>query len=77
MGLQTTPQRSWMRWMRWFSVRRKKAYTGIDFADYGTAFGLDLSMTPDPEPINPARHSTHSSAAAPIKAVQKTRPAIG
>ncbi|MEX8520541.1 MAG: hypothetical protein AB3X44_18695 [Leptothrix sp. (in: b-proteobacteria)] len=71
MGLQKTPQRSWTRWMRWFSVRRKKANTSIDFADYGTAFGLDLSMTPDPEPV------AQSSAVAKIKTAHKTRPAIG
>lgn len=55
--------------MRWFSLRRTRPYADhCDFADYGTAFGLDMSMAEAPQtgtalnlsvpPIVPAQAGT-------------------
>ncbi len=51
--------RAWMAWTRWFK-RKDTVKTAAgrkrrvpDFADYGTAFGLDMSMTPDTPPLRP------------------------
>ncbi|MDP4302862.1 hypothetical protein [Leptothrix discophora] len=48
---------AWMAWTRWF--KRKGSVTTAsgrkrrvpDFADYGTAFGLDMSLTPEVPPV--------------------------
>jgi len=33
----------WTKWLRWWRRAPRRAATD-DFADYGTAFGLDLSL---------------------------------
>ena len=53
----TTARRSlpsWLSWSSWFSNRSLRAaqrQKSRDFADYGTAFGLDMSKTPDLPPL--------------------------
>ncbi|WP_294001434.1 hypothetical protein [Sphaerotilus sp.] len=40
---------SWFHWSTWFAGRTQRAAAqqkAADFADYGTAFGLDLSLDP-------------------------------
>ncbi len=40
---------SWFHWSTWFAGRSQRAAArrkAEDFADYGTAFGLDMSMDP-------------------------------
>jgi hypothetical protein len=64
--------RAWMAWTNWFK-RKETVKTAAgrkrrvpDFADYGTAFGLDLSMTPEaqlPRTASPVE-------APPVAAVQ-------
>lgn len=56
---------SWARWLDLFRrpARRRSARRTPDFADYGTAFGLDLSLSnpatrpsePLPTPVNKNR----------------------
>ena len=59
---------SWFPWTTWFSDRsRRKAERrkAEDFADYGTAFGLDLSLDPKAEPADrPATQPTPTKAPA-------------
>jgi hypothetical protein len=65
-----------MAWTNWF--KRKETVTTAagrkrrvpDFADYGTAFGLDLSMTPDPLPTRAEAVAAPSTAvpAVPVPA---------
>ncbi|WP_130482963.1 hypothetical protein [Sphaerotilus mobilis] len=65
-----------MAWTRWF--KRKETVTTAagrkrrvpDFADYGTAFGLDLSMTPETPPLRPT-----AAEAPPPKAIVPAVPA--
>lgn len=62
---------SWFPWTHWFSDRsRRKAERrkAEDFADYGTAFGLDLSM--DPKGESPDRPSAQPT---PVKAPTSKR----
>lgn len=67
---------AWMTWTNWFK-RRKTVTTAAgrkrrvpDFADYGTAFGLDLSMTPEVPPTRavPATDTAAVQAAVPVPA---------
>lgn len=44
MSAATTTQRL----MRWMPVWRRRAAPQPDFADLGTAFGLDLATLPEP-----------------------------
>lgn len=57
---------SWFHWTTWFSDRsRRKAERrkAEDFADYGTAFGLDLSMDPTAKPSDrPSAQPTPTKA---------------
>jgi hypothetical protein len=60
--------RAWMVWTRWFK-RKDTVRTAAgrkrrvpDFADYGTAFGLDMSMTPE---VPPPR-SAQAEGASPV-----------
>jgi hypothetical protein len=59
---------SWFHWTTWFSGRSKRAaarHKADDFADYGTAFGLDLSMDPQGTPsARPAAQPTPTKAPA-------------
>lgn len=62
-----TGRHYWAKWLRWWR-RTPQRRTPNDFADYGTAFGLDLSleherrqqaMTPtstEPSPSPPQGH---------------------
>lgn len=43
------------RWMQ--RLRHRVPASQPDFADYGTAYGLDLSMQPDAVAPTPARHA--------------------
>jgi hypothetical protein len=55
---------SWFHWSTWFAGRSRRAAArrkAEDFADYGTAFGLDMSM-------DPQRESTARPAAQPAPA---------
>ncbi|MEY4753971.1 MAG: hypothetical protein RJA44_1646 [Pseudomonadota bacterium] len=47
--------------MHWFSRRRRAAHHGHDFADYGTAFGLDMSL--EAQLVTPATPDTSKTAA--------------
>lgn len=38
-----TKRNYWPQWLRWWRRAPRRAATD-DFADYGTAFGLDLSL---------------------------------
>jgi len=63
--------RSWFQWSTWFAGRSRRAAArrkAEDFADYGTAFGLDMSM--DPQSESSARPATHP---APAKAPSTRR----
>jgi len=43
---------------RWMQRLRHRAPASLpDFADYGTAFGLELSLQPDAATPAPARHA--------------------
>lgn len=58
----------WTRWFHWTGLfaRRDEARAGRrahDFADLGTAFGLDMSLSSPPEAA-PASQDTASGAAA-------------
>ena len=61
---------SWFHWSTWFGDRaqreaeRRKA---DDFADYGTAFGLDLSMDPQPSASAPRPATQPTPAKAPTE----------
>ena len=67
----TTARRSlpsWLSWSSWFSNRSLRAaqrQKSRDFADYGTAFGLDMSMEP-PKDIAP-RNDTDTTPSRPRK----------
>ena len=83
----TPSHRSWANWIGRIGLRRSPAPGTPDFADYGTAFGLDMSMSacatlPETlvavEPPAAASHSnstTTGSANPPL--VPTTRPALG
>lgn len=62
---------SWFHWSTWFAGRASQAAArrkANDFADYGTAFGLDLSMDTQQNP------STRPAAQAePAKAPGQKR----
>ncbi|MGY0193499.1 hypothetical protein ACWA7J_00335 [Leptothrix sp. BB-4] len=60
-----------MAWTQWFK-RKETVRTAAgrkrrvpDFADYGTAFGLDLSMTPEPQPTLAKTVDAPTAAAVP------------
>ncbi len=68
--------RAWMAWTQWFK-RKDTVKTAAgrkrrvpDFADYGTAFGLDMSMTPETPPLRPV------VVDLPVKAVVAAVPAV-
>ncbi len=43
-----TTRNAWANLIRWFGgPRRRSVARRQDFADHGTAFGLDLSLAPD------------------------------
>lgn len=52
-------RRKWANWFRWLTMRPRTTARrrSLDFADHGTAFGLDLSLTP------PVTHEKKSTAA--------------
>lgn len=59
---------SWFRWPTWFAARSRRAAErrkAEDFADYGTAFGLDLSM--DPKTDATARTTRPAANPTPTK----------
>ena len=39
---------AWSPWLRWAHARRRAAHP--DFGDYGTAFGLELTLRGEPGP---------------------------
>ncbi|PXW96678.1 hypothetical protein C7444_106200 [Sphaerotilus hippei] len=44
-------RRSWKSWLNWVRLRpqfRTRRKDPTDFGDYGTAFGLDMSLGPAP-----------------------------
>jgi hypothetical protein len=53
-----TTRSAWASLVRWFGGPRRRRVARIpDFADHGTAFGLELSLAPDVMPtpeLNPA-----------------------
>lgn len=57
---------SWFHWSTWFAGRSRRAAArrkAEDFADYGTAFGLDMSMDPKSESTPPpAAHPAPAKA---------------
>lgn len=57
---------SWFHWSTWFAGRSRRAAErrkAEDFADYGTAFGLDMSMDPQGESATrPAAQPTPTKA---------------
>jgi hypothetical protein len=63
---------AWMAWTQWFKRKDRntvKTASGRkrrvpDFADYGTAFGLDLSLTPDVPPV--ARSAAVEAVKPPV-----------
>lgn len=61
----------WMAWTAWFKrpgsrkARRSARRIPRDFADYGTAFGLDLSLTPETAKPNEAGQAAAARGAAP------------
>ena len=62
---------SWLSWPNWLAGRATRAAQrrkANDFADYGTAFGLDMSMAPQRE--STARPAAHP---APAKAPSTKR----
>ena len=75
----TKTRRSWTTWLRWFHRSRRSRRSTPDFADYGTAFGLDMSMATEssPMPLVSAAPipSTSGPAALPTEAAAQTRPA--
>lgn len=58
-----TGRQYWVKWLRWWRRAPRRA-AADDFADYGTAFGLDLSLEHE-------RRKQSSNAAAG----EPTRPA--
>lgn len=60
--MSTATQHAWTRWMRWFSRRRRAARHSHDFADYGTAFGLDMSLAAQPTALTPPETGKASTA---------------
>jgi len=55
---------SWFHWSTWFAGRSQRAAArrkAEDFADYGTAFGLDMSM--DPQGASATRPAAHPEPA--------------
>jgi hypothetical protein len=54
-----TTRNAWANLIRWFGgPRRRRVARRQDFADHGTAFGLDLSLAPDvmaTADLNPAQ----------------------
>lgn len=74
MGMHT--HRSWANWMRWFSLRRSRPNGEHDFADYGTAFGLDMSMAAcERLPETPAA-AEQSGPPVSAAALAEARPAL-
>ncbi len=57
---------SWFHWSTWFAGRSRRAAErrkAEDFADYGTAFGLDMSMdSQDKSAPRPSAHPTPAKA---------------
>ncbi|MEY4907226.1 MAG: hypothetical protein RL260_944 [Pseudomonadota bacterium] len=57
---------SWFHWSTWFTGRSRRAAErrkAEDFADYGTAFGLDMSMDPQDKSVpRPSAHPTPAKA---------------
>ena len=59
---------SWFHWSTWFSGRSRREAEqrkAEDFADYGTAFGLDLSMDPQQSASTPRPATQPTPAKAP------------
>lgn len=56
----------WFNWSSWFSSRSRRAAAlrkAEDFADYGTAFGLDMSLDHQNESaLRPATEPTPTKA---------------
>ena len=75
MGMHT--HRSWVSWMRWFSLRRSKPRGEHDFADYGTAFGLDMSMAASELPPETPAAVEQSGPSVGTAAIAEVRPALG
>ncbi len=57
-----TSRSGWTRWIRWWP-RRATARPEPDFADLGTAFGLDMSLENAGQPSN-GLHSTRTGVLA-------------
>lgn len=59
----------WTRWLRLFSWRHQplrrnpRRVAAEDFADCGTAFGLDLSMSAQPARTEPAERGAVATSA--------------
>jgi hypothetical protein len=75
MGMHT--HRSWANWMRWFSLRRSKPRGEHDFADYGTAFGLDMSMAASELPLESPAAADQPGPLISTAAIAEVRPALG
>jgi hypothetical protein len=75
MGMHT--HRSWANWMRWFSLRRSKPRGEHDFADYGTAFGLDMSMAASELPLESPAAADQPGPSISTAAIAEVRPALG
>lgn len=73
MGMTTS--KAWANWKNWLGTYRRPAHRGRDFADYGTAFGLDMSLsaattaeaasTATAQPQSPAKTATAPSNLSP------------
>jgi hypothetical protein len=59
IGAIMSSQGAWAKLIRWFGgPRRRRVARRQDFADHGTAFGLELSLAPDvmaATDLNPAQ----------------------
>lgn len=75
MGMHT--HRSWANWMHWFSLRPRKPRGEHDFADYGTAFGLDMSMAASELPPEAPPAVEQPSTQVSTAAIAEARPALG
>lgn len=68
--MMTTTQHPWARWLGRFKpgARVRSGAPVTDFADYGTAFGLDLSLSASASASSP-QPATSSPCAAAVEPV--------
>lgn len=62
MGM--TARKTWTNWKNWLGTYRRPVQRSHDFADYGTAFGLDMSLGAETVTTSTATNQNATQTAA-------------